>query len=40
VAKTKLKKPNIITKVISEVSVAIMIETHSKVDIVTIKVDN
>jgi len=38
--KLKPKKPNINTKVISELSVAMVIETHFKVDIVTIKVDN
>ncbi len=38
--KLKLEKPNIATKVILEPSVAIMVETHFKVDIATIKVDN
>jgi hypothetical protein len=38
--KLKPKKPDINTKVISELSVAMVIETHPKVDIVTIKVDN
>jgi hypothetical protein len=38
--KLKPKKPDINTKVISKLSVAMVIETHLKVDIVTIKVDN
>ncbi len=38
--KLKPEKPNIIIKVISKLNVATMIKTHSKVDIVTIKVDN
>jgi hypothetical protein len=38
--KLKLKKPNIITKMILEPSVATMIETHFEVHITTIKVDN
>ncbi len=36
----KLKKPNIITKQISEPSVAIVVETHFELDITTIEVDN
>jgi hypothetical protein len=38
--KLKPKKPNIITKVILEPSVAIVVETHSKVDIAATKIDN
>jgi hypothetical protein len=38
--KLKLEKPNIATKTILEPSLAIIIETHSKVDITTIEVDN
>jgi hypothetical protein len=38
--KVKLEKANITTKVISEPSVAIMIETHFEIDITIIKVDN
>ncbi len=38
--KLKLVKPNIVTKVISELSVTIVIQTHSEVNIVAIKVDN
>jgi hypothetical protein len=38
--KLKPKKPNITIKVILQLSVAIVIETHSEIDIVTIKVDN
>jgi hypothetical protein len=40
VVETKAKKPNITTKVIPKLNVAILIETHSKVDILTIEVDN
>jgi hypothetical protein len=39
-SKLKPKKPNITTKVIPKLSVAIMIETHSKVDTLAIEVDN
>jgi len=38
--KLKLKKPNIATKQISKPSVAIMVETHSKLDTIAIEVDN
>ncbi len=38
--KLKLKKPNITNKMISKPSVATMVETHYKVNIVVIKVDN
>jgi hypothetical protein len=38
--KLKPKNPNISIKVISKPSVATMIETHSKVDIVNIEVNN
>ncbi len=38
--KLKQKKPNIITKVILEPIVAIVVDTHSKVDIVATKVDD
>jgi len=38
--KLKRKKHDIATKVILEPNVAIVIETHSKVDIVTIEIDN
>ncbi len=38
--KLKLVKPNLIIKVILEPSVATMVETHSKLNIATIKVDN
>ncbi len=38
--KLKLKKPNITTKQISELSVAIVVETHFELDITTIEVDN
>ncbi len=38
--KLKLEKPNIVIKVILEPSVAIMIETHSEIDIASIEVDN
>jgi hypothetical protein len=38
--KLKRKKHDIATKVILESNVAIVIETHSKVDTVTIEVDN
>ncbi len=33
------KKPNITTQVIPESSVATVVETHSKVDIVAIEID-
>ncbi len=38
--KLKPEKPNIATTMISEPSVAIMIKTHFKVNIIVIKVDN
>jgi hypothetical protein len=38
--KFKPEKSNIIIKMISKLSVATMIETHSKVDTIVIKVDN
>jgi hypothetical protein len=38
--KLKLEKPNIATQVILDFNVAIVVETHSKVDTVVIKVDN
>jgi hypothetical protein len=38
--KLKPKKLNITTKVILDLSVAIMIETHSEVDTIVIEVDN
>jgi hypothetical protein len=38
--KLKLEKPNITTKTILEFSLDIIIETRSKVDTTTIKVDN
>jgi Fe-S cluster assembly ATPase SufC len=38
--KLKQKKPNITSKMILEPNVAIMVETHSEVDIATIKVNN
>jgi hypothetical protein len=38
--KLKLEKPNITTKMISKPSVTTVIETHSKVDNTTIKVNN
>jgi hypothetical protein len=38
--KLKPEKPNIASKVISKLSVAIVVETHSEVDITTIEVDN
>ncbi len=38
--KLKPEKPNITTKVISEPSVATMVETHSKVNIATLEVNN
>jgi len=38
--KLKLEKSNIATQVILESNVAIVVETHSKVDTVAIKVDN
>jgi hypothetical protein len=38
--KLKLEKPNIAIKQISKPSVAIMVETHSKLDIVAIEVNN
>jgi hypothetical protein len=38
--KLKPKKPNIATQVIPESNVAIVVETHSELDIATIKVDN
>ncbi len=38
--KLKPKKPNINTKQISKPSVAIVVETHVKLDTTTIKVDN
>jgi len=38
--KLKPKKPNITTQVIPKSNVAIVVETHSKLDIATIKVDN
>jgi hypothetical protein len=38
--KLKQKKPNITTKQISKPNVAIVVETHSELDIATIKVDN
>ncbi len=37
---TKAIKPNIATTMISKPSIAIVIETHSEVDIVAIEVDN
>ncbi len=37
---TEAKKPNITIKVILELSVATMVETHSKVNIADIHVDN
>jgi hypothetical protein len=40
VAKIETKKPNIATKHMSKPSVATMVETHSKQDIATIKVNN
>ncbi len=36
----KLEKPNITIKQISEPRVAIVVKTHSKLDIAAIKVDN
>jgi hypothetical protein len=36
----KLEKPNIASKVILEPSVAIVVETHIELNIVTIEVDN
>jgi hypothetical protein len=38
--KLKLEKPNIITKVISKLNVATMIETHFEFDITITEVDN
>jgi hypothetical protein len=38
--KLKLEKPNITTKTILKPNVAIVIETHFKVDTTTIGVDN
>ncbi len=38
--KLQLEKPNIITQVILESSVAIVVETHIEVDIVAMEVDN
>ncbi len=38
--KLKPEKPNITTKQISEPSVTIVVETHSKLDITAIEVDN
>jgi len=38
--KLKLEKSNIATQVILEFNVAIVVETHSKVDTVAIKVEN
>jgi hypothetical protein len=38
--KIKLEKPNVVTKVILEPSVIIVVETHFKIDITTVKVDN
>jgi predicted lipoprotein len=38
--KLKQKKPNIAIKVILEPSVTILIETHSKIDIIAIEVNN
>jgi hypothetical protein len=38
--KLEPEKPNIIIKMISRLNVAIMVETHSKVDSATIEVDN
>jgi hypothetical protein len=38
--KLKLEKPNIATKVISEPNVTTMVETHSKLDTITVEVDN
>jgi len=38
--KLKPKKPNIATKQISKPSVAIMVETHSKLHIIAIEVNN
>ncbi len=38
--KLKPKKPNITTKVILKPNVATMVETHYKVDITTLEVDN
>jgi hypothetical protein len=40
VAKLKPKKPNITIEQIFEPSVAIVVETHSELDTITIKVDN
>jgi hypothetical protein len=40
VAKIKPKKPNITFKVIPKPSVAIVIETHSKIDTIFIEMDN
>ncbi len=39
-AKLKPKKPNITIEQIFEPSVAIVVETHSELDTITIKVDN
>jgi hypothetical protein len=38
--KLKLKKPNIVTNVISEPNVTTMVETHFQINIVAIEVDN
>jgi hypothetical protein len=38
--KLKLEKLNVTTKVISKPSVATMVETHTKVDIAAIEIDN
>ncbi len=38
--KLKLEKPNITSKMISKPSVSIVVETHSKVNIATIEVNN
>jgi hypothetical protein len=38
--KEKQKKPNIATKVILKLSVTTIIETHSKVHITTVKINN
>jgi hypothetical protein len=40
VAKIEAKKPNITTQVIPKSRVATMVETHSKLNIATIEVDN
>jgi hypothetical protein len=38
--KLKFEKPNITTKQILEPNVVIMVETHAKLDITIIKIDN